>query len=288
MSSKNQKLLEELKNKPTSAMLATDVSYDLGALVEFAYEMYQKDKNNLRPPLPPNFPTSRYELISYVLFSDFFDKTWTQRFYGLFVQDLSAPNRYVVAIRGTQGYEEWWDDLHIHPVPYVHGGMVEEGFYDIFKTMTTILPSTGEETKGTDFLLKFAKEQSARPTFHIVGHSLGSALANFTALDCAIRLGDLADTALTTFACPLTGDQTFVNLLERYVPNNTRIVNVPDIVPDGPPGEGYVHVNTELLVDSRWYRQIKQSIPCYHSLLTYLYCLNLTNSFGLAASCKAS
>lgn len=287
-SAKNAAILEKMKHEPTQAELAAGSSYDLGALVECAYEMYQKDPGNLRPKLPANFPANRYSVISYILFSDFFSGGWTQRFYGLFVEDKTAPGNYVIAIRGTQGWEEWWDDFHVFPAPYPAGGNVESGFYDIYKTLATAAPASTAIEPASAFLenLKSLSAGPARPVFTIVGHSLGSALANFVALDAAMKLGAKADVRLTTFACPLTGDQGFVRLLEKYVPANTRIVNIPDLVPDLPPDLGYVHVNTAFLVDSRNYPAVKRTYACYHSILTYLYCLNLSNPLGLAPSCK--
>lgn len=286
---KSAAIFEELKTRPTQAELAAGSSYDLGVLVECAYEMYEKDPGNLRPALPANFPAGRYEVISYILFSDFFSGGWTQRFYGLFVEDKTAPDTYVVAIRGTQGWEEWWDDFHTLPTRFPAGGMVERGFYEIFKTMAVAPPGEGSAQDGAAFIesLKRISADAARPAFHFVGHSLGSALANFAALDAALRIGGAADIALTTFACPLTGDQGFVDLVEANVRDNTRIVNIPDLVPDLPPGMGYVQVNTAYFVDSRNFSAICRTYACYHSLLTYLYCLNPSNPFGLAASCKA-
>lgn len=288
-SAKNAVIFENMKREPTQAQLALASTYDLGALVECAYEMYQKDPGNLRPKLPANFPASRYNVISYILFSDFFSGDWTQRFYGLFVEDKATPNTYVIAIRGTQGWEEWWDDVHVFPKPYPVRGMVEAGFYDIYKTMAVGSATSGALQDGDAFLDSLTKISAgtARAIFHVAGHSLGSALANFVALDAATRIGRKADIALTTFACPLTGDQRFVDLVEKYVANNTRIVNVPDIVPDLPPDLGYVHVNTGYFVDSRNFPGINRTYACYHSLLTYLYCLNPSNTFGLAPSCRA-
>lgn len=286
---KSAVIFEKMKQEPTQAELTLASSYDLGALVEFAYEMYEKDPGNLRPKLPANFPAGRYNVISYILFSDFFGSDWTQRFYGLFVEDKAAPNTYVIAIRGTQGWEEWWDDIHIFPKPYPAGGRVESGFYEIYKTMAVGSAASAALQGGEAFLDELSRISAATPraTFHVVGHSLGSALANFVALDAAMRIGGEADIALTTFACPLTGDQAFVDLLEQYVANNTRIVNVPDLVPDIPPGLGYVHVDTGYFVDSRNYPNINRTYACYHSLLTYLYCLNSSNPFGLAPACRA-
>ena len=287
---KNAAIFEEMKAGPTRAELAARSSYDLGVLVECAYEMYEKDPGNLRPALPANFPAGRYDVISYILFSDFFDGGWTQRFYGLFVEDKTAPNTYVIAIRGTQGWEEWWDDFHILPTRYPAGGMVERGFYEIYKTMAVTPLGAGALQDGAAFIkrLEQISAGAARPAFRFVGHSLGSALANFAALDAALRIGGSSDIALTTFACPLTGDQGFVDVLEANVSDNARIVNIPDLVPDLPPGMGYVQVNTAYFIDSRNFSAISRTYACYHSLLTYLYCLNPLNPLGLAAACKAA
>ena len=281
-----QEQFETLKKSPTTAALATSSSYELGLLVECAYEMYEKDRTNLRPPLSSNFPSHKFGLVAYLTCSDFFSSEVTERFYGYLVEDKTTPGTYVIALRGTQGWEEWWDDAHIWPVPYEYGGKVEEGFYDIFKTMRTLLPDSGEEIAWPELNERLVSNNtSSKPVFKYVGHSLGSALVNFMALEAAIKLGEKATVELTTFACPLTGDPAFVSLLEKHVPRNTRIVNVPDIVPDIPPGMGYVHVNTVYYVNSHYFQNIRHSYACYHSLLTYLYCLQPGNPLGLSPSC---
>jgi hypothetical protein len=55
------------------------------------------------------------------------------------------PIRQVIAIRGTATAAEWWDNLNFLPVSFDStvkgGGDVADGFYDIYKTLTTMDPA---------------------------------------------------------------------------------------------------------------------------------------------------
>ena len=88
----------------------TAVSY--GRFIQAAYTMYvHASQNNQRPPASPDFPAG-YELTAWVQMQDFILDSTDPVFYGFVAHSTSEPGQAVLAIRGTQGGVEWWDDVN--------------------------------------------------------------------------------------------------------------------------------------------------------------------------------
>src|SRR5450631_2006055 len=85
---------------------ATAVLY--GQFIAAAYAMHDAAPNNPTPP-PLNVPTG-YKLVAWVLMQDFIIGSTAPVFYGFLAQSEANPDQYVLAIRGTSGWVEWWDD----------------------------------------------------------------------------------------------------------------------------------------------------------------------------------
>lgn len=110
---------------------------DIGRFVAEAYAMYDADPTNLQPKKTPCFP-SGYDLVAWITMADFFGDVSDRVFYGIIAASQAAPSAVVVAIRGTQGAIEWWDDLHFGLVPFSQNpaaGEVAEGFDSIYETL---------------------------------------------------------------------------------------------------------------------------------------------------------
>ena len=85
----------------------------------------------------------------------------------------------------------------------------------------------------------------------------------------------------------MAGDRQFSTTFMTLVPNSFRIYNKPDVVPDlAGTLLGYTQVQAGIGINSLDYPEIRWSISCFHSLLTYLYMLGSTK-YGLG-SCAAS
>jgi len=195
-----------------------------------------------------------------------------------------AP-QIVVAIRGTEGIWEWVQDARFNRVtcPFAAGaGTTDDGFTDVYMSLTTGSPSGPRVVSALAPLLKAAPTA----TLTITGHSLGSALATLLALD-VVEQGVTDTPAVTTFASPLVGDGQFAATYNSELPNTWRIANAVDIVPKlPPPNWGFVHVNTLFSVSSLG--KAKLNPVCCHAMDTYLYLLDQLNggsTLKLDASC---
>jgi hypothetical protein len=288
----------------------------LGKLVNVAYAMYEGASGNPLPT-PPSPIMTGFEFVAWVQMKDFIVSSTDYTFYGFIARDTSKPNAYVLAIRGTQDLEEWWDDLtSMALVPMTGFGYVAYGFNRIYRTMRVIYPpaplaagvaaarATPEslEPAGT-----FAAQVSAAVrrdavahsaalsapasapaaavpippmSITVTGHSLGSALATLHVADNSQQPQPAQIPLICTFASPRVGDYTFKTTFNNLGIPSWRVVNEPDLVPRLP-FFGFWHVDTEFLYDSGW--STLPSPACWHSLDTYLHLIDPNQP--LLASC---
>jgi hypothetical protein len=256
-----------------------------GQLIEVAYAMY--DPNNPVPPAPSTLPGG-YGFIAWVQMQDFIVESTGPQFYGFIARSGADPNHYVLAIRGTSGWVEWWDDLNaIRLVSFKDpgSGLVGAGFARIYDTLEVVTPPGAVVGEAAPRSLKaaggFAAQVSALLARHaapataetlapsasiaVTGHSLGAALATLYVLDNALT-ERIHNPSIYTFASPRVGDATFAGAFDGLDLASWRIANVLDIVPRVP--LGYTHVDALQQYDSLW--TALPTPPCCHALATYL------------------
>jgi Lipase (class 3) len=194
-----------------------------------------------------------------------------------FVLQASTAGDVVVAIRGTEGIQEWIHDAQFLPCPcpfMPSGGQTEDGFTDMYRSLRT-----GLDTGSPTLTQAFPKLQFPRAvtSVTICGHSLGGALATLLALDVAVNTNFTP--TVYTYASPRTGDPKFASAYNQAVPNTTRIASRLDLVPKLPLPPLYEHVlglnelNSATLVPPKIL--IKPELACLHILPSYLYLLSL-------------
>lgn len=262
-----------------------------GQFVEAVYEMFASDESSLTPA-PQGIPPE-YGLVAWLNMSDFTTTSAQPMFYGIIVQDQLNPQSFVLAVRGTQDWTEWRDNLQCALVPFEqvpNSGSVALGFDKIYQTLTVVDATSEAQRPALARTTSFA-EQVARtvrnrlspgttpsassgtgPQMAVTGHSLGAALATLYVLENASK-GIIASPTLCTFGSPRVGDGIFAQAFDALDLTSWRIANAPDIVPELPPDSfSYVHVDTFTSVDSTG--QVKSTITCAHALATYLAMLD--------------
>lgn len=192
--------------------------------------------------------------------------------FGFAAQD-NAGNA-VIAIRGTEGIEEWIQDARFLAVkcPFLAGaGLTEDGFTAVYESLRITKDPTSKRlvdaVKGPFF---------PRPvtSLTICGHSLGGALATLLALDVGANTGLGHVLVAYTYASPRTGDPSFADTYNQVVPDTTRIANRLDIVPKLPLPPLYEHVAGEVDLNPGL-TKVKVDIICQHHMTTYLHLLSL-------------
>jgi Lipase (class 3) len=276
---------------PTAAVL-------YGQFVQAAYSMYDAAPNSLTPPPSIDFPAG-YELVAWVQMQDFIIGSTGPTFYGFIAQSTANPNQYILAIRGTSNAVEWWDDANAALlVPFkVQGcGSVGAGFARIYDTLEVVerptgtaagaiapqsLRSVGGFAQQVANLVVRRRPAAAQATglaasasIEVAGHSLGAALATLYTLENAATV-KIKNPALCTFASPAVGDSTFAAAFNGLTLTSWRVVNAPDLVPKLPPQIlGFMQVDSLQQYSSTG--KIMPSLPCWHSLATYLSLIDPT------------
>src|SRR6266576_6479860 len=130
-----------------------------GSFVQAAYDQYAHDPGQPNPATITNMPAG-YTLLRTIQMTDFLGPVDSRVFYG-FVAVGGDPASAVVALRGTRSAVEWWDDLHWNLVPFTpvsSGGMVAQGFYDIYRTFGTMKPAeSARSVASTSFAAEIAE-----------------------------------------------------------------------------------------------------------------------------------
>ena len=212
---------------------------------------------------------------------------------GLICQ-VAQSGDVAIAIRGTEGILEWIHDAEFLqvPCPFLAGaGHTEDGFTDMYESLRT-----GADPASPTVVNALGKLTFPHPvsSVKICGHSLGGALATLLALDVAANTA-FTNPAVYTYGSPRTGDSLFAATYDQVVKNSWRVANRLDIVPALPPPVDYEHVlnpyevNPVRLVPLPPKVLVKSTLPCEHSLVTYLYLLSLQSGgpvLALEPACK--
>jgi triacylglycerol lipase len=266
-----------------------------GRCIQAAYTMYGNDPTKLTPPPSADFPAG-YQLTAWIQMQDFFIFGSTGLvFYGFIAHSTQGANVPILAIRGTDSDLEWWDDissLGMQAFNVPNCGNVGMGWEKIYETLEVVEQTTGPAAVAprslkavggfaaqvAEHLKRHAGAAAAPASIDVTGHSLGAALAILYAAENSLTHKTPAIRNLYTFASPMIGDQTFVDVFNGLKLNSQRIINEQDIVRILPPGIFYRHVNTEVPYDSRG--KVQQTLSCCHALSSYLYLIDPTYPLG--------
>jgi hypothetical protein len=118
----------------------TQRAIDVGKFVLAAYAALDHSPNKKDPRPPVTLPDPDYEFVAWLTMEDFVFRAGDdreRRFYG-FLAHKQNTEQYIVALRGTEGPREWWDDFHVLLVPYREAGdegQVAYGFSSIYRTL---------------------------------------------------------------------------------------------------------------------------------------------------------
>lgn len=177
-----------------------------------------------------------------------------------FVATASTNNAAVfnvLALRGTQTYAEWLNDIDVVPASFSlvsNNGLVHGGFYNQYTVGTDGTPQSGSNRPAGSLAAQIAAlfatggplAGSGLPLY-VTGHSLGAALAVFAALDIAGNFAsNVSSVTMIHFAPPQVSagfsatidnfpvtisDTAFANTFQANVAASYAIVNAADIVP---------------------------------------------------------
>jgi hypothetical protein len=162
--------------------------------------------------------------------------------------DGSTPVFNVLALRGSQTYAEWLNDIDALPASFAFGaGYVHGGFYNQYTMGTDGTPQSDSNSRPAGSLAAQVAALFAdggplatiNVPLYVTGHSLGAALAAFAAYDVASNFAsNVSSVTMIHFAPPrvAAGEdphivEFFANGFQQTVPASYAIVNAADIVP---------------------------------------------------------
>ena len=194
-------------------------------------------------------------------------------YFGFVAED--AGGDIVAVVRGTDGFIEWIEDAEFLPVIYqpklvLQGGppqiAVEQGFWTLYQTLElTDTAGTGVGDAASQITALAGRAQNVM----VIGHSLGSALATYLALDLARgTLGGRVSACL--FASPHTGNKAFTDLFDQTVKEYRLFNYILDIVPRVPLGPDYVALPRRTVIQpSTAEASIRFDVLCNHHVVCY-------------------
>jgi hypothetical protein len=284
--------------KPRSLNRAAAVQYAM--LVEEAYWMFENDSSGTAQPPPRSpFPVPGYKFVTWVQMKNpLFDPNPSYAFYGMIAQSTTDPDKFVLAIRGTDSYQEMLQDLWAIWLVDWDFGKVGFCFSEIYKTMRIVLPipipipPPGTFAHQVAAVVQHAAAAARPPSAKVkrdisvvvTGHSLGAALGTlYVAQNAHAKL--LTNPLICTFGSPRVGDPEFVRNFNRLRMTSSRIVNEYDPIPDLPPEIfGFKHIKG--LQSNKMTTEVVPHPVCFHHIKTYQHLLDARRP--LSQECRFS
>lgn len=210
-------------------------------LIMYAWDMCDANLHNIPPAIDPRISQKGWNILGFISAGDDIFKAGNsirstvlgsgdRVCYGYVA---TRNNEMVAVIRGTDGAQEWGDDLDFlmqhHSNPAVPG-LVDQGFFSIYETMrfhpANQPASPVSAVAGIKQLISGTTTQ-----VRVLGHSLGAALATYLTLD--LNMASCKASACL-FASPRTGNQDFVDFFDSQVTNYDLFNYERDLVPKVP------------------------------------------------------
>lgn len=251
-----------------------------GTLAMIAEDMYAP-VGSLNPTADPRIAALGWTVVSYLTAHDALfppagatDKTLSvdplkRVFFGLVAKSNADPNSFVAVVRGTEGIIEWIIDAEFLLIPHPRhpGVQVEQGFWNIYQTMSFADAATGATTYQ-NAAVGVAALVGPTGTLVVTGHSLGSALATYFTDDLAERMAARVSACL--FASPRTGDTLWANLFAATTVGQYRLFNyILDLVTHVP-SIGYATLpNATVIQPATAQAGVRLDILCNHHVICY-------------------
>lgn len=208
-------------------------------LIMYAWDMCDANLHKIPPPIDPRISQRSWKVVGFLSAGDDIYKAGSSiRSTVLGVGDrvcygyvATRKDETVAVIRGTDGAQEWADDLDFLMQKDSNSavrGLVDSGFFSIYASMRFHpVKSPSKSVPVVDGL----KELASSTLMRVLGHSLGAAIATYLTLDLNLA-GRKASGCL--FASPRTGNQDFVDFFEKKVADYDLFNYERDLVPKVP------------------------------------------------------
>ncbi|KAJ7570283.1 hypothetical protein O6H91_01G113200 [Diphasiastrum complanatum] len=202
----------------------------------------------------------------------------------------------VIVWRGTRRNLEWLEVIEAELIPIsasIPDLKAEKGFWSLFtdseaKSLFNKKSAAQQVTEEVQRLVETYKNEELSIT--CVGHSLGAALATYSAFHIAEAKSNTTSQAsdhpasipitVFTWGGPREGNKEFKDKLDSLGVHCLRVRNVKDILTEVPPSAlGYIHVGVKLEVDYDKSPYLKPTTNTgdWHNLDAYLHLVDGTH-----------
>ncbi|XP_010689845.2 phospholipase A1-IIdelta [Beta vulgaris subsp. vulgaris] len=167
-------------------------------------------------------------------------------------------------------------DEHGHTLPKVMKGWLTIYTSDDEKSPFTKLSARAQISNKIKQLIDQYKDEEL--SIILTGHSLGATLSVISAFDIVENITREIPVSAIVFGCPKVGNKSFKNRVNLHP--NLKILHVRNVIDTIPlyPARlmGYVHIGTELEIDSRKSPYLKHSrhVGDWHNLQAMLHIVN--------------
>ncbi|KKZ18241.1 hypothetical protein AAY84_10535 [Serratia marcescens] len=239
------------------------------ALVIYAWDMCSKNLRNLTPEPDERIAHDGWHVCGYISGNDDVDgHHLKEACYGYVARNETGE--FVAVIRGTTGIMEWIDDakfpLKTPDAPFE--GKVESGFYAIYRSMQYRPINRMEMLPLTAGITGLIGDNPLT----VIGHSLGSALATYLALELSANTCR-QQVSLRVFASPRPGNQAFTAYAHQTMLDYLVVNYQHDVVPRLPL-LGYSALPNLRELNSLPQVAIAGTKTCSHHLISYIALLD--------------
>ena len=192
----------------------------------------------------------------------------------------SDGDKYLVAIRGTEGQIEWNEDFDsdLSACVFLPGARTHEGFTLQYDTLRINLQPDNPDGDWHYLRTYLTSLRLRDKEVVIAGHSLGAALADLAA-------ADFGGCTSLLFARPNVGDYVFEDMAQSRAKERILIEVTGDLVSHVPvyaPGYEYEQGRPTIRLNPSAF--VSDEVGCLHNLLTYLNLLD--SSIAVAPQCS--
>ena len=254
-------------------------------LIMYAWDMCDANLRTIPPQLDPRIAAKGWSVVGYLSAGDDIYKagesirttvmgSGDRVCYGYVA---TRGRETIAAIRGTDGAEEWADDLVFVMQPHSNKsvpGLVDSGFFGIYSSLQ-FHPIDNPSMPVQ--VVAGLKQVLGNTELRVLGHSLGAAIATYLTLDLNLA-GSRASACL--FASPRTGNKQFVDFFESNVLNYDLFNYERDLVPKVPDYDILHFSNYKDLGQAKTIpvsgstAAITDNPPCNHHLICYIALLD--------------
>lgn len=176
---------------------------------------------------------------------------------------FNCLNEIYIVFRGTDSIKDWKHDIDIRTIkPYNNNIRIHNGFYKQYESIK-------DNIYNSIYNIKNKK-------LHILGHSLGGALAYICAVDIFYNFNN-PNINVFTIGSPRPGNDIFKDFFNKYIKKSIRYKNKGDIVTKLPLRSEFKHVHKAISINKGKLYKEKINKKIMNRIINLIFTIDLKN-----------